>query len=1098
MQQPSIVINDWFQQFTQFVTSNDTQGLTSLLLPGGWFRNHLIFEWNYRTLHGHEEIKDYLDKHLARTQITNLCLEGPDGIPPGFAFGGHAVEAAFTFETPIMWGRGFVLLQEFQGSWKMLSLYFAAVDLKGHEENTQAPSGYYDDHNKTWMDVYGDERTRIEKDPHVIILGAAQNGLHIGARFRQMNIPTLLLDQTDRVGDVWRQRYSTLTLHTPKPHHTLLYTQFPENWPKWTPKEKVANMLEQYASNQDLVIWNRSTILPTPSYDPATKRWTVEVSKDGEKVTLKPYHIVLAIGTLGKPYVPPLLDEGLFNGPKFHATHYKEHHPFVNKNVIVVGACQTAADICQNLALHNAASVTMVQRSSTIVVSAQYLHDTLLDISYPIGVNQKNADFRTAGGIPYGLLKQLQIAGKDKRIADQKEMLDGLTKAGLNINEGDEGAGQFYRVFERLGGMDIGVADLIKEGRVKIKRGEAERFTSDGLVFKDGSFLQADAVIFATGYEPIKNAILPIFGDDLASKITPVWGINEQYELTRAYTPPGHPGIWWGLGDFVHSRYNSKALGIQIKARLAGISHQMSSPRRVTRQSSKAAESSPLKNVNTPSTSRIFVVNDTPTRPSKRVRSTTTTPRTSGRGRGSQKRVAATTPGSSPLKRTRFITRGLSSEEDDDKDQEEEGDARSEMDDEDDDDPDAQFLSALTEKASNLKGKNLILRNSFDAYFTVSSKAARTSNNVFSELIAPLSSEEYSSLLSKSKADEKYDAELKRIWDGHVKLFPRYVLELDEGFNLLFFGFGSKRSLMNEFAKTVCSKRGHVVIVNGFMPGIGIKELFTRIEEVPGVTELPLTSGILVLEAQARRIYDFFLPQAVRPNQRTASAPLFLIIHNIDSPLLRTSKAKSLLSLLALSPRIHIIASIDHIHAELIWSISESSTRKHIYTEPTSEVPSTRGFAWIWHDMTTMRHYDAELAHLNLGSIRGKSNKVSDKDQEMTESAAKHILLSVNAKAKKLFALLAKTLLASFDEASSPSKKDGKQLQTHAIAYSALFNAARADFIATNDTSFQALLAEFRDHGLVLTTVSGGSDCLWIPLRPDELRSVVEGLNIEQ
>lgn len=570
MQDPSCIVSQWFHELTHCVASSDVHRLTLLFTPHGWLRDHLVFEWNFRSLKGHKDIEEYLIDRLKQVQITNLHLEDSKGIPPAFTFDGHAVEAAFTFETLLIWGRGYVLLQEFEGTWKALSLYFSAVDLKGHEENPTRPSGYYDEHRKTWIDVFEEEKKRIEEDPHVIILGAAQNGLNVGARFRQMNIPTLLIDRSDRVGDNWRQRYPSLTLHTTNSHHCPLYTKFPSNWPKFTPKDKVACMLEQYSVNQDLVIWHRSTMLPTPSYDPSTRRWTVEISKDGEKVTLRPYHIILAIGLHGKPYVPPLFNAELFNGPKFHATDYKGPEYFANKNVVVVGASQTATDICQNLALSkNVGSVTMVQRSSLIVTSNDYSHKTVFDVIYPLECDLSNADLRFTG-LPLGLSKELGIAGKDKRIADQKEMIEGLLKAGLDVNEGEEGAGLLVRVYQRLGGYssDIGAANLIIKGDIKIKRGEPERFTDNGLVFRDGSFLQADAVIFATGYEPVKNAILPIFGDEIASKITPVWGFNEAHELRRTFSPPGHPGIWWAIGDLAISRYSSKTLGIQIKARL--------------------------------------------------------------------------------------------------------------------------------------------------------------------------------------------------------------------------------------------------------------------------------------------------------------------------------------------------------------------------------------------------------------------------------------------------------------------------------------------------------------------------------------------------
>lgn len=169
MQEPPCIIAQWFHEFTQHVTSSDVHGLTSLFLPHGWLRDHLVFEWNFRSLKGHKDIEEYLTNRLEKTQVTNLHLEGSDGIPPAFIFDGHAVEAAFTFETPLIWGRGYILLQEFEGNWKALAVYFSAVDLKGHEENTKVPSGYYDEHRKTWINVFEEEKKRIEEDPHVII-----------------------------------------------------------------------------------------------------------------------------------------------------------------------------------------------------------------------------------------------------------------------------------------------------------------------------------------------------------------------------------------------------------------------------------------------------------------------------------------------------------------------------------------------------------------------------------------------------------------------------------------------------------------------------------------------------------------------------------------------------------------------------------------------------------------------------------------------------------------------------------------------------------------------------------------------------------------
>lgn len=92
-------------------------------------------------------------------------------------------------------------------------------------------------------------------------------------------------------------------------------------------------------------------------------------------------------------------------------------------------------------------------------------------------------------------------------------------------------------------GIDIGTAELIIQGQVKIKQGIPTAFTRDGITFRDGFSLAADAVIFATGYEPINNSISGIFGVEITKAITPVWGLDAEGELRRAYSPSGHPGV---------------------------------------------------------------------------------------------------------------------------------------------------------------------------------------------------------------------------------------------------------------------------------------------------------------------------------------------------------------------------------------------------------------------------------------------------------------------------------------------------------------------------------------------------------------------------
>ena len=197
-------------------------------------------------------------------------------------------------------------------------------------------------------------------------------------------------------------------------------------------------------------MWTSSSIVPTPTYDEASKRWTVIVNKDGVSVEVKPKHIVIAAGTLGAPLVPNIANFDEYKGQIIHAAKYQGGAPFRGKRVVVLGAGNTAADVCQDLSFHGAASVTMVQRSETCVVSDKFIREEF-KFAWPDDVPVPVSDFKAAA-MPNGLLRDLSIANKEQAMAIDTEMRKALEKSGLKLNYGPQGAGQKLLVFERLGG----------------------------------------------------------------------------------------------------------------------------------------------------------------------------------------------------------------------------------------------------------------------------------------------------------------------------------------------------------------------------------------------------------------------------------------------------------------------------------------------------------------------------------------------------------------------------------------------------------------------------------------------------------------------
>ncbi|KAJ7662463.1 FAD/NAD-P-binding domain-containing protein [Mycena rosella] len=560
----------WLETFGDAVTAGDVPRVVSCFAPEGYMRDVLVFTWMNRTLAGRSRIAAYLNDTLKPATITSVKIDTRPHLTPEYGPVTHAasgVSSGFTFDTLVGPAQGyFSLVQDAEGVWKALMVFTVLADIRGHEE--MGPElGVYNGHTIPWHDVHGERREAIERDPRVIIIGGGQTGLNVAARFKQMNIPSLIIERNSRIGDNWRKRYPTLTLHTINTHHGMLYQPYPANWPIFTPRDKLADWLEQYATSQDLVFWTNAEVLPTPTYDAAAKRWTAVIDRAGVRITLHPAHIIVATGTLGAPYTPTIPDAHLFAGPALHAATYMGGKPFAGKRALVVGAGNTAADICQDLSYHGAAQVTMLQRSSTCVIAVDGFVSKVRQ-KWPPGVPTEVSDFKVQA-IPYLLVRAMAKATTEATWAEEAETHKGLREAGLSLNMGEEGEGVVALSHQRYGGywLDIGVAELIRTGQVKVKQGvEIARFTENSAVFTDGSSLAIDAVIYATSYYNVRDTMRELFGAAVIDKANLRWGTDEEGELSGCYCPSGHPGLWYAAGDFYMSRFRSKQLALTIKA----------------------------------------------------------------------------------------------------------------------------------------------------------------------------------------------------------------------------------------------------------------------------------------------------------------------------------------------------------------------------------------------------------------------------------------------------------------------------------------------------------------------------------------------------
>ena len=368
-------------------------------------------------------------------------------------------------------------------------------------------------------------------------------------------------------------------LHDPVWYDHLPYVPFPPHWPIFTPKDKLAEWFEAYAKLLELNVWTQ-TNLESASWDGSKRQWTVNLERkkaDGttEKRTLHPRHVVQATGHSGEMSFPQIKGMEGFKGDRLcHSSQFKgANSNSEGKKAIVVGCCNSGHDIAQDFYEHGY-DVTIVQRSSTYVMSSKAGLDVLLGGLYEEGgPDTEDADLIFMS-IPNAMLKRLHVDATKEIKKRDAELLAGLEKAGFKLDDGPDEAGFFMKYFQRGGGyyIDVGASQLIIDGKIKVKQGqEITEVKPHGLLFTDGTVLEADEIVFATGYQNMRGTARKIFGDEIADQLNAVWGFDNEGELRTMWRKTGHPGFWFFGGNLALCRYFSRMLALQIKAMEEGI-----------------------------------------------------------------------------------------------------------------------------------------------------------------------------------------------------------------------------------------------------------------------------------------------------------------------------------------------------------------------------------------------------------------------------------------------------------------------------------------------------------------------------------------------
>ncbi|KAJ5223237.1 hypothetical protein N7468_007779 [Penicillium chermesinum] len=511
------IVDKWLSSLTESLRKACASDIhRHFLEKESWWRDFISLSWDIACHNGADAIGKYLG--TSTTGFQELHARLPGALQPQVVdMGGLLfIQSGFTFKTNFGAGRGILRLANVgPDEWKAWTV-FTVLEGFHESEGMKSPSA-------------------IQEDDHLQVLVVGQAGLAIAAHLQELGIKYLVVDKTSRPGESWRARYESIRSHTPIYSDHFPFLKFPSNWPRYLDQPHIVRWIEHYGDKMRLNI-QHGTIAKRIEYSDSTQRYSVDLQNDQGTKTIQPKHVVLATGLFSDTAVrPDFPDEDSFKGEIYHTSAHRSAAlvPGIqSKKITIIGSGTSAHDIAKDFAHHGAKTVTMVQRNPIYVASLDSLETFQLALWNTPGVSTEDADL-LGNSFPTPLVRTLGVGASQMMSANDKALLDGLENAGLAVKRGNGDSLVDYQLIK--GGhfyIDQGASQMIIDGRIQIRRCEqgVQGYCPEGVILRDGTRIQSDIVVLATGFERGSKVIERLMGKSVMDKIGDVFGLDESQE----------------------------------------------------------------------------------------------------------------------------------------------------------------------------------------------------------------------------------------------------------------------------------------------------------------------------------------------------------------------------------------------------------------------------------------------------------------------------------------------------------------------------------------------------------------------------------------
>jgi cation diffusion facilitator CzcD-associated flavoprotein CzcO len=374
--------------------------------------------------------------------------------------------------------------------------------------------------------------------PEVLVIGAGPAGLSAGYHLQRAGIPYRIVDRADHVGSTWSSLYPSLRLNTAGFVSHMPDARIPLRYGLLPTGRQYYEHLQQWAAKHPLNIYLNTSI---SRLSPHQGGWCAET----EGGTSWHPAVVLATGRFSQPYFPPIAGMDEFGGHILHARDFHDPLPFRGKRVLVVGSGPSGADIAVALAAQTPGSVWLSIRSDIVVARRN-----------PYGVSETIWKL-----LIFALPQSWQKPVSDRLLY---QTYGSLRRLGLPLARNrDDRKGTSVPIR----GPEF--VRAIEQRRLHIAKGLTALNKSSALL-DDGSVLEVDCVIFATGYRPAMRYLDVTYSTDEQG-----WPLRETKSDADSTALRDHAGLFLvgryyrGMGAFYNIRREAAKAAQQIVEYLA-------------------------------------------------------------------------------------------------------------------------------------------------------------------------------------------------------------------------------------------------------------------------------------------------------------------------------------------------------------------------------------------------------------------------------------------------------------------------------------------------------------------------------------------------